>query len=133
MPLSPSKRMSDTDSSSVHSCFLAGPATRPDPGAVRIEFLKAPNLNPSKGQEDNGREFSPGQEGWAGTRLPLGRKGGRWERARAQPGGPLSWLSGSGGQPAAPCPERSVCALALIKRQGENCQSTSPPPAQERN
>jgi len=44
----------------------------------------------------------------------------------------LSWFSGSGGQPAAHCPERNVCALALIKRQGENCQSTLQP-AQERN
>lgn len=106
MPLPPSRRMSDTDSSSVHSCFLASPVTRPDPGAVRIELLQA--LNPSKGQEANGREFSPGWEGRAGTRLPLGRKGGRWEWARAQPGGPPSWFSGSGGQPVAHCPERSV-------------------------
>ena len=73
MPLSPSRWKSDKDSSSVHSCFLASPATRPDPGAVRIEFLRA--LNPSKGQEANGREFSPGWEGRAGTRLPL--RGGR--------------------------------------------------------
>ena len=82
MPLSPSRRMSDKDSSSVHSCFLASPATRPDPGAVRIEFLRA--LNPSKGQEANGREFSPGWEGRAGA---LGGRGADPAAQRALPSG----------------------------------------------
>lgn len=124
MPLSPSKRMSDTGSSSVHACFLAGPATRPDPGAVRIEFLQA--LNPSKGQEASGKESSPGWEGPADTGLPL--RGGR------EAGGSGQGLSLAGLCPGClvqgaslqfPAPSECLCSGSDKKARGKLSVSNS--------
>lgn len=124
MPLSPSKRMSDTGSNSVHACFLASPATRPDPGAVRIEFLQA--LNPSKGQEASGRESSPGREGRADTRLPP--QGGR------EAGGNGQGLSLAGLCPGClvqgaslqfPAPNECLCSGSDKKARGKLSASNS--------
>ena len=119
MPLPPSRRMSDTDSSSVHSCFLASPVTRPDPGAVRIELLQA--LNPSKGQEANGREFSPGWEGRASVSQP--------PRAAVAPASPLS----SGTKvPALRQVLPSKRRHFLVAHCSHHCQPSQPTPCPSR-
>lgn len=71
------------DRQQLHAHLLSGqPSSDPGSGAVRDPVSASLELC----QKANGRELSPGWEGWAGTRLPL-----RGEEAAGGASDGLAW------------------------------------------